>query len=222
MPEHGSPTTWPHRMRLSVKAFVLLVLVLGSCLGLVLHRARTQRNGVEAIRKSGGRVFYQWQWNDGSVVSNLEPRGPKWLLDRIGVDYTNDVVYVELPPTGTDEDVARIVKHFPRLLGLCLDRTTVTDEGLACLAGLTNLQFLDLGNTFITDRGLDHLASLPGLHMLRLEHTKISDDGLRILSRAPALKVLDVANTRVTDTGVGALHGALTKTNIIHRLYDGY
>jgi Leucine rich repeat/Leucine Rich repeat len=216
-----SPRIPRRRLRLSVKAFMLLVLVLGGCLGIVLHRAQTQRNEVDAITKFGGSAFYQWQWNDGSVVSNLKPRGPKWLLDRIGVDYTNDVVYVELPRMGSDADLARIVEHFPRLMGLSLDRTTVTDDGLTCLGGLTSLQFLDLANTSITDRGLGHLVKLRGLQMLNLNHTRISDDGLRSLDRATALKVLDLANTRVTDDGVFALQGALIKTMIIHRLYDG-
>ena len=221
MLEQDSPRTWRKRMRLSIRGFVLLVLFVGGVLGLVLHRAQTQRNEVEAIRKSGGRVFYQWEWKDSSVISNSSPRGPKWLLDRIGVDYMNDVVYVELPRRATDADLARIVEHFPRLLGLSLDRASVTDDGLKCLAGLTTLQFLDLANTVVTDRGLGHLASLPGLHMLNLNHTRISDDGLRSLDRATGLKVLDLSNTRVTNDGVFALEEALTKTMIIHRLYDG-
>jgi hypothetical protein len=74
MPEQDSPQTQRYRIRLSVKAFMLLVLVLGGCLGLALHRAQSQRNEVEAIRKSGGRVYYEWQWNDGSVSSNAKPR----------------------------------------------------------------------------------------------------------------------------------------------------
>lgn len=221
MQAQGSPRTWRHRMRLSVSALMLLVLVVGGCLGLLLHRAQSQRIEVEAIRKSGGKVLYQWQWKESSVVSNSRPRGPQWLLDRIGVDYTNDVVYVELPRMGTDADLARIVKRFPRLLGLSLDRTTVTDEGLTCLAGLTNLQFLDLANTSVTNRGLGHLADLPGLQMLNLKHTRISDDGLRSLDRLTALKVLDLANTQFTDDGVLELQRVLNKTTIIHRLWDG-
>ena len=221
MPEQNSPRKWRYRMTLSVRALMLLVLGLGGCLGLVLHRAQTQRNEVETIRKSGGKVLYQWQWKDGSVVSNLRPRGPKWLVDRIGVDYTNDVVYIELPRMATDSDVARIVKHFPKLLGLTLDRTTVTDDGLTCLAGLANLQFLDLANTSITNRGLGHLVDLPSVQMLNLNHTRISDDGLMSLDRLPAVKVLDLANTQVTDDGVLGLQQVLTKTTITHRLFDG-
>jgi internalin A len=48
------------------------------------------------------------------------------------------------------------------------DGTQITDAGLKELAGLNNLQWLDLTGTRITDAGLKELAGLKNLQWLTL------------------------------------------------------
>jgi internalin A len=49
-----------------------------------------------------------------------------------------------------------------------LAATEITDAGLKELAGLKNLQWLDLSSTKITDAGLKELAALKNLQTLDL------------------------------------------------------
>ena len=64
------------------------------------------------------------------------------------------------------------------------------DEGLAHLAGLTNLRWLTLGNTRITDDGLGHLEALRNLNELNVQATQVTGagcDGLQMV--LPRLKI---------------------------------
>ena len=60
---------------------------------------------------------------------------------------------------------------------LKLNSTRVTDAGLAHLAALEKLQFLDLSNTAVTDAGLRHLSGLKELQLVFLNRTKVSRAG---------------------------------------------
>src|SRR5262245_41378889 len=102
------------RVRLSVRALMALVLAIGGGLGWFVHRAQLQRDAVAAILRAGGRVSYDWQWNNGRRIAKGKPRWPGWLVDRLGPDYFADVTRVDLAPRGTDEVLA-YVGHLGRL-----------------------------------------------------------------------------------------------------------
>jgi hypothetical protein len=90
---------------------------------------------------------------------------------------------------------------------LHLTNSRVTDEGLAHLAGYTELTGLNLNGTKITDDGLVHIERLTGLEELHLTHTGITDTGLRHLERLYRLRFLGIANPGVTDRGLAHLQG---------------
>lgn len=75
--------------------------------------------------------------------------------------------------------------------------TTITDDGLAHLEGLANLERLDLQRSRVTDAGLVHLSKLERLHTLWLSGTQVTSEGLANLSSE--LPKLDAAGA-----GVGA------------------
>ena len=54
----GSPAKKRRRFGLSLRALMVLVLILGGGLGWIAHRARVQREAVAAIEKAGGKVDY--------------------------------------------------------------------------------------------------------------------------------------------------------------------
>jgi len=60
---------------------------------------------------------------------------------------------------------------------LYLQNTTITDEGLANLSGLENLEILSLNKTKITDAGLKNLVGLSNLKTLSLSNTKVKTKG---------------------------------------------
>src|SRR4029079_5305062 len=68
--------------------------------------------------------------------------------------------------------------------------SSVTDAGLANLAKLANLQYLNLYGTGITDAGLQQLKGLKNLHRLSVGQTKVSYDAAMALEKdTPGLEV---------------------------------
>lgn len=78
----------------------------------------------------------------------------------------------------TDDEIAHVVRLTDLDL-LSLAGTSISDDGLKRLKSLRNLKRLDLGATEITDEGLPHLLDLPKLEFLNLDGcTRITDEGL--------------------------------------------
>ena len=117
-------------MRFSVRTMIVLVLVIGAALGWVVHRARVQRDAVAAIRKAGGAIWYDWQFKGNSHIPKGEPRGPRWLVEALGVDYFGYVTVVNGTRLFSDNELVPVesLGHLERLI---LHGSSVTDAGLA-------------------------------------------------------------------------------------------
>jgi hypothetical protein len=197
-------------LRFSVRALIVLVLVLGGVLGWIVRSARVQRDAVAAIEKAGGGVWYDWELKDGSPSPNPRPWWSRWLADHVGVDYFSSVVGVAFFQGGSDAEAVH-VGRLSRLVDLDLQGPSVTDAGLAHLKGLTSLQVLNLSNTQVTDAGLTHLKRLTSLQVLWLNNTRVGNAGLAQLKGLTNLKALRLVGTRVNDAGATDFRAALTR-----------
>ena len=108
---------------------------------------------VAAIQRSDGYVEYEWDITKPARKPGGAPPWPKWLVDRLGVDYFYNVVAVDLDDRAADLDLVR-VGNLTKLRSLQLSRSQVTDAGLEFLQGLTCLKRLTLRVTGVTDAGL--------------------------------------------------------------------
>ena len=136
---------WWNYVRFSLRALIVLVLLIGAGLGWLVRSAHVQRDAVAAIRRAGGSVSYDWEWNNGKSVPGGKPWAPKWLVDLIGVDYFGHVTSVWLQPAPTDGAIVE-VGHLTQLERLQLVVGFVSDGELAHLKGLTKLSNLCLSN----------------------------------------------------------------------------
>ena len=93
-----------------------------------------------------------------------------------------------------------------RIVAVHLGGTSIADEDLAHLAGLTELRSLYLGDTPITKDGLKHLEGLTRLRSLDLSNTSVTVAGLLHLTRLPNLERLDLTGTGVGDEGLDRLN----------------
>ncbi len=202
------PVSWRSWLRISVRGLLILVLLLGAWLGWIARSARVQREAVAAIKKAGGHVEYDWHENSRGDVWP-----PFWFVDRIGIDYCLNVVYVGL----LDDASSRVLVHVAslnRLQTLDLGSTTVSDAGLEHLERLRSLKTLNLSSTNITDVELRHLKGLTRLEALDLHWTRITDAGLVHLKGLTGLRELDLGDTEVTVAGAGDLRRTLPKLTI--------
>lgn len=111
----------------------------------------------------------------------------------------------------TDDDLA-FVNH--QIRNLCLCHTSVTDQGLQRLAGMTRLEWLDLSFTSASDVGFDTFSGATRLSQLNLERTQITDAGLDTVAGFRQLEELDLSHTQIGDEGLKKL-ASLTRLKVL-------
>jgi hypothetical protein len=87
--------------------------------------------------------------------------------------------------------------------GVSLQQTKTTNSDLKELAGLQQLQALNLFGTEVTD--LKELSGLKSLKWLTVAHTKLTDDGLKGLADIKTLEALFVDQTEINGSGFKGL-----------------
>jgi hypothetical protein len=210
------PHHWRSFLRFSVRGLIAFVIVIGAVLGWVVHQAHVQRDAVASIRRTGGEVFYDWEWKNGHRIPGAEPWPPRWLVDRIGVDYFGQVTTVQLLSSASETDASLAdVGRLTRLQKLDVLSASGSDAGLAHLKALSRLSRLNIANTQVTDAGLANLKGLTSLRVLDLSGTHVTDAGLAHLKVLSKLSRLDLSRTLITDAGMKELNRALPGLTII-------
>ncbi|MGO8688343.1 MAG: hypothetical protein ACLQLG_01800 [Thermoguttaceae bacterium] len=190
VPAAGRPK---HKLRWYQYSLRTLLLVMTlACVGMSwvavkMKQARQQHAAVEAIRKLGGMVDYDYQKKDPFD----EPPGPAWLRKLLGDDLFASVTWVRLSDSDVSDAALEYLKGLARLEILDLNRTNVSDAGLQHLKGLTQLRELCLGGTKVSDAGLENLMGLTQLQKLWLDSTNVTDAGAQDLQKAlPNLEII--------------------------------
>jgi hypothetical protein len=208
--------------RISVRALMILVLLLGGLLGWVVHLAHVQRDAIAAIRSGGGQVQYNWQLKtlpNGRVQFDPKgrPKAPTWLLDYLGHDYFGHVEHVELGPRNTDA-VLKQVGQLNKLRQLRFFRgidltplasaaiESLPNNGIARFQGLLGLFTTDLSPPPFNGASLQYLKNMTLLESLNLpDDSSVTDADLTYLSRLTALSMLQLHDPRITDAGLVSL-----------------
>ena len=126
----------------------------------------------------------------GALVLPVSKGSNLLMVDFRGVaDKTNDVTLKKLLPL--KQQVA----------WLNLAGSTVTDSGMATLAGFTNLNQLHIEKTAVGDSGVTKLKASANLEYLNVYQTQVSDKGLGSLKGMKNLKRLFVWGSKVTADG---------------------
>ncbi len=156
----------------------------------------------------------------GSNESVGDPRGdPVAALEkleaRIERNERGEVIGVELSGTQVSDEEMAHLKPLANLQVLHLFNTQIGDTGLIHLQGMTNLRELGLGRTQITDEGLVHLKNLTGLQTLDFSWcSRITSAGLEHLKELTSLKDFSLYKTKVTDAGLIHLTGMTDLENL--------
>ena len=115
----------------------------------------------------------------------------------------------------SDAQAALLPKISEQLVWLKLGDTRISDETLAQVAKLKNLQKLHLEHTNVTDAGLKNLSGLANLEYLNLYGTTITDAGLTQLISLKSLRTVYLWQTKTTEAGITALKKAMPNLEVI-------
>jgi hypothetical protein len=196
------------RFQFSMRSLLVMVVAVAapcSWLAVEMKQAKEQMKAVEAIRKTGLMVIYDYQCGANGFRSGAVWGGPTCLWNWFGVDFVADVALVRAPYAvaahfddadtiaceckATDEDLLP-VRTFSRLCVLDLSGTRITDAGMVGFEGLGELQWLALWSTDVGDESVAHVRGLRKLQHLDLRHTKTTNSGLAHLKDLPRLQWL--------------------------------
>jgi hypothetical protein len=201
------------RLAITLRALLLVVLVVGLGLGWPIARARRQKAAIAAIEAAGGVIVYDWQLAyDPATNPSVGPRGPAWLRRMVGDDLFQRVDFVLV-----DAAVSPHLRDLPGLTGLNVSGS-LTDERLADIGQVTSLRHLELlGDREMTESGLDKLAGLTSLSGFSILSMTVTDATLSRLATFTNVEYLDIKDCpcQVSDRGLGRL-GALPKLRVLH------
>ena len=201
----ADPMALPGRLRLWQKALAGLVLV--GLLGVELHSANAELRTVaplisvsSQVRASttapGDRVLqFPEEYSMGTIYLNgerIEAQGTIQVPAGASVSLNvNEAGAADLSPLarfGPDD-----------LYGINLRGTSVQDEELANLSGLTGLRDIDVEQTPVGDAGMAHLAELVNLEVLCVDGT---DAGMAYVENMTNMRDLELNRSQVTDAGL--------------------
>lgn len=131
------------------------------------------------------------------------PTAQLWWNDK------SRVVGASFKGMDADDRTVELASQLPGLRTLVLvplPHASLTNQGLAKLAQLPDLEFLSLAGRQVTDAGLIHIQQLRTLRALAL-HCALTDQGMPYLADLPQLEQLDLTQTNVTDAGLEYLTG---------------
>lgn len=106
---------------------------------------------------------------------------------------------------GSNFDDSDLETLNPSTVALKLERSQVTDVGVATLSRCRGLRCLDLDITAITDVALAHIAEIESLEELWLECTAVTDVGVDRLKQLRNLAFVSLAYTAASEQGVERL-----------------
>ena len=110
-----------------------------------------------------------------------------------------------------DGDALEHLSGHGSLQELMIGQTPLRDEHLRHLSQIPNLWQLGLDRTNITDKGVAYIADNFRLKHLYLEGPKITGECLKSLVRMPTLEYLSLRNTNVTDEEIEEFNKVLPK-----------
>ncbi len=136
-------------------------------------RAKVQdARAIMAIEELGGDVHFS------DKDSNPLGAGPPLFVK---LDEQGDAILTRIAPQ---------LKALSSISGLHLQRSKVTDAGLASLEGINNIAQINLERTAITDAGLTHLRNMTHLGALIVSETNVTSAGVASLKKSlPHLQV---------------------------------
>ena len=144
--------------------------------------------------------------------------GPDWLRNRLGIDFVANVAVVDVDRArnALSDELLSPLSDLPRLRRLRLlwsCGTQVTDEGLAHLTGVAQLEDLHLSHSQVETLGA--IKNAVKLKALQIEASNITDAGMENLRQLTALEHLGLScSGNITDAGLSHLQGLNNLENL--------
>jgi hypothetical protein len=187
----GSTRGWRRWLQFSLRTLLVATVVIGLGLGWFvsrLEKARRQADAVAGLRRAGANVVYEHELGEGRRETNadgswnpdwreeIEPPGPRWLREWLGVDFFARVVGVEISSSKGEYDrsMAALLRMIEPKRGIEPAPTAADTQMMSgYLRDLPEVTELTIGpfapaDDTITAETMANIASLPQLRQLNI------------------------------------------------------
>jgi hypothetical protein len=207
-------TTHRRRLRVSLRALLLVIAVVGLCLGWYANKVYRQRTTAAFIKANGGVVAYDWflAYNQSSAFGARmrEPPGPGWLRRVIGDGLFQEIELISLSNVdhprhhdSLESVLDRTKRGAPQLRVLTVRRSDLNERAYRAIGRLSGLETLQLYDENLTDAEISYLTTLTGLrHVEIVSGGDLTDRALEQLSRLPNLETLSISEISLSDRGL--------------------
>lgn len=167
-------------------------------------------NGLKNLLGMSGLRYLQLQYTE---------------MNDVGMIYVSklpNLSFLEISDTSVSDGGFMRLHALKQLKELGAENLNISDASLGALKDLNELRMLHLGGNFkITDAGVAVLAELGSLEYLDLFETNISDNSIPSIAKLKNLKGLGVTKSRMSRAGVEKLRALMPQTDIIAD-FDAY
>ncbi len=150
-------------------------------------------------------------------LESLSADGPDWAtgLDFESIAACNKLTMLLLHGTDIRDEQLPALAKLHGLVVLDLSQNpTISNGGLAALAGLQRLESIDLSATGVSGDGIAALRQFGCLKRLHLDNLHIDDNDVEALGELKTLDQLSLAGTKITVRGRQRLQALLPKCRI--------
>jgi hypothetical protein len=190
--------------------FVTAGAILMSWFAVKMKQAHRQKEVIAQIEYATDnitQVAYDYQFDkSGNFDKNAKPSAPSWLVDRLGIDFFANVVYLHIDSAndGIKSVAVEPIFDLPQLREASLGSIT-SESDLEQLSKLKYLEVLHVSSDHITDSGIAPLKNLPRLKHLTLMGDRITDDAFVQINEMKQLRYLEISFGKFTGAGLGNL-----------------
>ena len=158
--------------RYSLRTLMVQMFVLGIMCALIARYANNRKSAIATVRNNGGTISFD---------PELPPTWfGKILRSVFGPETYQPVRMVNMLPDG----------H------ITIKQKTLSDDFLARLSALSELEFLELENTIVAETDWQYISQFRRLRTLYVRRSNISDEGVKYISQLPELEELNIEETK--------------------------
>ena len=204
---HPKRESIQHCFRISLRKFLIWLVLLGGGIGWLVSQAVRQEQIIESIEPFG-QVLFDYQLDERGRRSKFEKSRPAWLKHPRSRSLFSSVV--EFRSFGLTHscflDLYSQLNQLKHLAYLDLNQCDLVDEDIAMLAELRALKWLRIsGSKYLTVECIKELVKLRKLRELHASSLPISNNELELLLEIPKLDCLSLGNTKIDDDGMDML-----------------
>lgn len=187
-----------------------------------------ERAAAKTILRAGGSI----KCASGRLGVPPPASTPRILAPILGADFFDNAVEAslripakhELPPFAILNDLPRLqvlfltsaavddgelsqLEGFEELEVIYLQRSRVSDRGLAFLRNCPRLREIDVSDTDVSGTSFGELTELPRLETIWMTGCQITDDGACAIGRLRYLSFLTLCDAEISDAGMASIAG---------------